>query len=297
MKKPLGLVIIVKNEAEYFLEWAAHYRTLNVKNLFVYDNASTDGTTELLAQLHASGIVTVKPWIVAEGISPQMSCYADATQQLRDQYEFLAFFDTDEFLVVQQQVELEPWLMSLPGDVSAIAVNQRVFGSSGHKTKTPGLVVDRFRRASSAGYDENLWVKSIYRSSAIAEIRSPHRGQIMSGRYILPNGEDAFGSEKDSGKAVAIDFSRLQLNHYIIKSEEEFIAKRARGGVMAATVEQRLKRYEDLNFFHGRDARINDCVEEMLAKRIPLIAAEIANLQKCLEKSKQLAELVQDRAT
>ncbi|MGP0089267.1 MAG: glycosyltransferase family 2 protein [Xanthobacteraceae bacterium] len=286
MKETLGLVCVVKNESSYILEWVAHYRTIGIKNLILYDNDSNDGTGEILEKLARRGVVQVLNWPVPEGTSPQLSAYADALGRFRDRFDFLAFFDADEFLTPRAEVNITNWISSLDDDVGAVAINQRVFGSSGQKTRQSGLVIDRFRRASNEGYDENRWVKSIYRATSVAEIRGPHRGILSSGRYILPNGADAFGPDDPSGKALGIDFSLFQLNHYIIKSEEEFLVKRARGGGMGATAAHRLKRYEDLNFFHGRDAYINASLDEILAARIPLVESEILSLADMIDVAK-----------
>jgi len=44
MKETLGLVCVVKNEPSYILEWVAHYRTIGVANIILYENDSNDGT-------------------------------------------------------------------------------------------------------------------------------------------------------------------------------------------------------------------------------------------------------------
>lgn len=297
MKHTIGIVCIVKNEAEYILEWIAHYRSLGLNNLLIYNNESTDRTGEILSHLQHCGVVKVFDWAVSEGVSPQLSAYANAVDRFHDQFEFLAFFDADEFLTPRQDFNIVDWLSALGSDVGAIAINQRVFGSSGQKAKLPGLVIDRFRRSATDDYDENRWVKSIYRCSCIREIRNSHRGILSSGRYIMPNGNDAFSPDNETGKADHTDFSRLQLNHYIIKSEEEFLVKQARGGVVGATIAHRLKRYEDPNFFHGRDAYINAVAEETLARRLSVIETEIRSLEDLIRETGSRAEPSQGLAT
>jgi Glycosyltransferase family 92 len=278
MKTPLCVVCIVKNEESYLFEWLAYYRVLGLSNVVFYDNGSTDKTSNLLKGWHDAGVARRIPWEVNEGTSPQMSAYADALKTFKDEFEFVAFFDADEFLAPLVQFDIVAWLNSIPKEVGAIAINQRVFGSSSEKIRRPGLVVERFPLAAEPEYDENRWVKSIYRTAAVMRIHSSHRGILSEGRYILPNGNNAFEDGDLSGKAREIDRSRLQLNHYIIKSEEEFLQKRQRGGVMAATSLERLRRYEDLNFFHGRDARISRVRDETLSVRAEAIKREMRNL-------------------
>ncbi|QHO73912.1 hypothetical protein ACH79_15955 [Bradyrhizobium sp. CCBAU 051011] len=282
MKDTLALVAIMKNEGTYLLEWIAHYRLIGVRNIIIYDNDTADPGREMLEKLAASGLITLHKWTVEVGISPQLSAYADALLRYRDAFEFLAFFDADEFLVQKTSTSITRWLPTLPADVGAIAINQRVFGSSGHRKRGAGLVVARFQLAAEPDYDENRWVKSIYRSSSVEVIGDCHRGKLKSGKYILPNRQVAFSDDNATGKAEQIDYSLFQLNHYIIKSEEEFLIKRQRGGGMGHTQAARLKRYEDLNFFRGRDMKINASRDDQLGKSVAEIQAEIGYLEQAI---------------
>jgi len=282
VKKLLCLVAIMKNERDYVLEWVAYYKTIGIQDILIYDNDSTDGTSELLEKLTSANLIKSKRWIVPEGQSPQMTAYNHAITTLRDDYEFIALFDADEFLVPLGGVTINAYLDAVTDDVGAIAINQRVFGSSGHKNKEAELVTSRFRQAASSEYKENLWVKSIYRASSVDEILSPHHGKLISGRYIQPDGRDAFSGERVIGVADRVDFSLFQVNHYIIKSEEEFLIKRRRGGGAAATHEARVARYEDMNFFHGRDQFINTDLEQTITASLPKISLEIRRLQNAI---------------
>jgi hypothetical protein len=269
----------MKNEAPYLLEWIAHYRSIGAVNILIFDHESSDGGSIMLEQLAKNNIIQLKQWQVPDGTSPQIAAYSHALTELADKYEFLAFFDADEFLVPRTELSISEFLASLDCNIGAIAVNQRVFGSSGLNEFKPGLVIDRFRRSAKDDYDENHWVKTIYRTSATESIYDPHRGRLRAGLYVLPNKTIAFSESNSSGKAECIDFSLFQLNHYIIKSYEEFLLKRQRGGGAQSTQALRSKRYEDMNFFHGRDRNINVVLEETLTRRIALLQNELSMLQ------------------
>jgi glycosyltransferase involved in cell wall biosynthesis len=275
LKKPLCLVVIMKNEQDYILEWVAYYRSIGVTHIFIYDNDSDDRTSNIIEKLVAANVIKSKRWSVEEGVSPQIAAYNDALVALRDEYEFLAFFDADEFLVPTGKIGIIDWLSLIRDDVGAIAINQRVFGSSGIKVKSSEPVIDRFRRAANPDYVENRWVKSIYRISSTKKILNPHIGELLSGRYITPDGRNAFSGFKNEGTAVHIDFSLFQLNHYILKSEEEFMEKKRRGGGAGATRQARIDRYEDMNFFHGRDALINTDIDGAAVARLPDVMIEL----------------------
>ncbi|MFG1358490.1 glycosyltransferase family 2 protein [Xanthobacter pseudotagetidis] len=47
----IAICAIVRDEAPYVLEWVAHHRALGFDHIFVFDNESRDGTSELLDSL------------------------------------------------------------------------------------------------------------------------------------------------------------------------------------------------------------------------------------------------------
>ena len=56
------MVAIAKDEGVYLHEWIAYHRLVGFDEVLVYDHESTDGSTELLAELAGRGMVTPVPW-------------------------------------------------------------------------------------------------------------------------------------------------------------------------------------------------------------------------------------------
>jgi hypothetical protein len=48
---------ICKNELPYILEWIFHQKNVGFDTIYIYDNDSDDGTSELLIQLDKAGII------------------------------------------------------------------------------------------------------------------------------------------------------------------------------------------------------------------------------------------------
>lgn len=276
-----AVVAIMRGESSYILEWVSYYRVLGVAKIVIYDNG---GNGDLLSTLESCGFVTVVDWPTVENISPQLSAYNDAIGLLLGEVEFVAFFDADEFLVIDKSRNLQAWLGELPTTVGAIAVNQRVFGSSGNRIRGPGLVIERFQRACNVYHDECNWVKSIYRLEHVDKITNSHRGRLKQGQYILPNGVSAFGTDLEQpSRSQIVDFSIMQLNHYILKSEEEFNLKRERGAVMSASATHRAKRYKEYDFFGIRDAYSNVDKDTKILHFLEGVREEMAVIASCFQ--------------
>jgi glycosyltransferase involved in cell wall biosynthesis len=217
--------LIVKNEAPYLLEWIAYYDQLGFDKIVVYENNSTDNSLEILQHLDKCGIIETRPWKTGATSSPQISAYADALRKISTDWIF--FVDCDEFLVLHNtslKTFLEPF--DARPEVSAVAVNWRIFGSSGLKTYEEGLVIERFVMASEPDFPPNRHVKSFVRAKDVGAVVHMHLSDVK-GLVVGPDGVPASFTQR--GITAAVDISIAQLNHYYTKTPEEYLIKRNRG--------------------------------------------------------------------
>jgi len=255
----LSICSIVKDEGEYLSEWIAYHRLIGISHFTIYDNESSDSTTRILSCLARIGVVNRIPWVTPKAGSPQLLAYSHYIEKNSDSRSFVGFFDVDEFVALPSScLSLQGYFAShglAREEVGAIAVNQRVFGSGGAVASGPGLVTARFTRAAPEDYPENKWCKSFFRPACVGAVRNPHVMVLRAGSYVDVLGRDLPQKEIANGQTPSI-CQGLRVNHYIIKSLEEFRKKQLRGGVSGATAEIRASRYND-DFFFGRDASLN----------------------------------------
>lgn len=221
--------LIIKNEARYVTEWLAHYVSLGFDEIVVYDNGSTDETRAILERSVATlGCISVIDWSDPPTDNPQISAYADALFRCRT--EWIAFFDTDELLVLHAHESIGSYLAQAPAQVGAIAVNWLLFGSSGEVSYRPELVARRFRMCAAPNWGKNKFFKTIARVRATSEIAGAHSVKLVPGYYYADNEfrEIAFES---SSKTAEISHRYAQLNHYVLRSAEEYEQKVMRGNV------------------------------------------------------------------
>ena len=150
---------IIKDEEPYILEWVAYHRLLGFRDIVIYDN--TPAMVLTIAALALLGLITHRSRGTTTSEAPQQAAYNDAIKTCTT--EWVCFLDVDEFLVLKQDECLSEYLLRFDDSVSAIAINWRLFGSSGADTYRPGLVVERFARASRQDFHVNRHVKSIVR--------------------------------------------------------------------------------------------------------------------------------------
>lgn len=222
------VVAIAKNEGRFIHEWLAHHLAVGFDRMVVYDHESTDETSALLDAAAQIAPVTRIPWSPPSNQSPQISAYNDALRRLHGQYDWLAFLDLDEFLVIRKpDLDLKSFLDSVDADVGAVGVNWLTFGSGGRLDTDYELVRDTFRTGGPRHWGNNRHIKTIARAGAI-ERMGIHDAQLAGGRYVLPDGSPLTMSKK-RGIADRIDHSVLQLHHYQVKSHADFQQKLERG--------------------------------------------------------------------
>lgn len=220
----IALCGIVRNEIRCVIEWLAHHKALGFTDFLIYDNASTDGTSDLLQALDEAGELIHLPWPHEVGARPQRLAYEHARRH--SDADWIAFFDADEFLALKADAGIGDFLSRFGPDVGAVAVNWVVFGSGGEERYRPAPVVERFTDALPAGAVRNRTVKAIGRRERLAGT-GIHRVSVAEGRYVMPSGREAVFDGLTA--VVEPEVSVAVLHHYAVKSAEEFAEKRARG--------------------------------------------------------------------
>ena len=270
----LFIAAIVKNELDALLEWIAYHRVLGVNGFIIADNGSNDGTRELLGSLAKLGIVTVIDYPTVGAQKPQLPAYEKILRTCPRDVDLLAFIDADEFLLPLEQEQLIPTLQGWFADdsVSAVALNWSNFGSNGEIFAEEGLVIERFTKRAPQTFNVNHNFKSIVRPARTERFFNPHYASLRYGRYIDVQGHDLVLHPKHgNGVSAEVIWNGVRVNHYAVKSLEEFLlGKHLRGS--AATV----NRVKHKAYFKAHDRNDETCL--LAAALAPRVKAEMTAL-------------------
>lgn len=237
----VAIAAIFRNEHPYVLEWIAHHQALGVESFYVADNISDDGTSELLQALHDLGVIRRIPFPTSSGRAPQLPAYAELIGTHAVDEDWIAVIDADEFIVPTDSARsvaavLEP--IECAPHVGAVAMNWSIHGSSWRLNHTEGLLGERFLRRAHQSFGANHHYKTILRRSAFSAVGSnPHHMGLHPGwRCVHTDGTEVSDHPRHGkGLSERVVWSGLRLNHYIVKSREEFDTRKRRNG-SAATV-------------------------------------------------------------
>lgn len=217
----LAMCAIAKNEGRYLQEWIEYHSMLGVEKFYLYDNESTDNTQAVVQPYVDRGLVE---YTFYPGKKMQVKAYRDCVKKHKRDARYIAFIDIDEFIVPVEHTTIPEYLQSL-GKFSGVQINWIVYGSSGAKTRTEGFVMERFLDHSLPDEPLNRHVKTIVNPRRVLSFFSAHRPVIFFGKYVDSDGKWVV---KSFWKRPPVT-TRIRVNHYAIKSYEEFLEKRSRG--------------------------------------------------------------------
>ncbi|CAM6603964.1 glycosyltransferase family 2 protein [Escherichia coli] len=276
----LFVAAIIKNEMDALLEWIAYHRVVGVNGFIIADNGSNDGSRAFLAGLEKLGVVTVLDFPDVEGQKPQLPAYERILRSCSEDIDLLAFIDADEFLVPLDPdqnlaANLSEWFSD--PSVSAVALNWANFGSNGELFAEEGLVTERFTQRAPQQFNANKNFKSIVRPNCASHFNNPHHAELRYGRYINTLGNDLVAHPKHgNGVSEEVVWNGVRVNHYVVKSLEEFLlGKHLRGSAATA------KRVKHKAYFKAHDRNDETCL--LAAALAPKVKAEMAAIQAQLD--------------
>lgn len=139
---------------------------VGVEHFFLYNNLSEDDHLDFLAPYIGEGIVTVHDWPLPFP-DCQTKAFAHCLAEYGHESRWIAFIETDEFLFSPTGRRLPELLVDYEGQ-PGIGVNWTCFGSSGHRTKPPGLVIENFVHRRNDSRNSNRFIKSIVDPAQVA---------------------------------------------------------------------------------------------------------------------------------
>ena len=255
----LAIGAIVKNEFPYLLEWIAYHKLQGVSRFYIADNDSSDNTSELLLALHDLGEVRVIPYPMVGDNPSQLRAYSMMLQKYHNDYDWIAFIDADEFIApTDASTNFAEYLSSIPEEVGALALNWAIYGSAGHKDFKDDLTINRFNRRAEKDFHINNHFKSVVSSKAFFSAPlNPHRFHLSEDfKFVHTNMSEVMRHETLGIKvSSSVIWDSFRLNHYNIRSSEEFFDRKATRG-LADSVRVR----NNVAFFNQRDRNeVEDC--------------------------------------
>ncbi|MEM9855546.1 MAG: glycosyltransferase family 2 protein [Pseudomonadota bacterium] len=230
---------MMRDEGKYLLEWVAYHRLIGFDTILVASNTSTQAFIRLCARLAAPSQVEHIDGAVPAGMAPQRGVGLSViSHPSHPSADFVMLLNADECLVVKTAQRHITDLITKCAPANTISVTWRLFGSAGHTRFDEGLSIETFTRCipkfsprpTNAWAFKSLFKPQQWRRIAIHRPKEPVDRSAI--RWVNARGlpmEDKLIDEgwRTGRKRMSYEFARI--NHYALRSREDFIAKRLRG--------------------------------------------------------------------
>jgi hypothetical protein len=148
----------------------------------------------------------------------QLVAYNHCLQNHGDEFEWLAFFDLDEFLCLMQDKDARTLLRDYE-QFSALSINWSVFSSSGKLGSPAGFVTENYTQHIE--YSVNS--KCIVRPAMVKMPFTAHHFLYNHGCAVNAINQPSLGAY------TPLTINKVKLNHYPYKSQQDYEARLLRG--------------------------------------------------------------------
>lgn len=235
-----AIITMCKNENRYIREWVKHYNNLYFSNIIIADNNDIDGEyfDSVIGDFIENGYVIIENYRGKQERFLQHKIFEELYYKYSKDYDWIAFFDVDEFLILKEDKTINEYLSrDCFNNVDNICVNWKIFDDNDLIYYENKPVMERFTRPIednivthiNNNFPSNDTFKSIIKTNK--HICFKHTIHSANNRKEL-----TFSNNK--GQIIKLDntyhyksnFDLAQLNHYWQKTAEEFFThKRQRG--------------------------------------------------------------------
>lgn len=243
MEGKVAICAIAKNEND-IEDWIIYHYMLGIQHFFIYDNGSDFPLEDRLNNSKFKEICTIKNVI---GKNRQISSYHSCLNGNKNKFEWIAFLDCDEYIVLKEDENIIEFL-NKRDHLQGIALSWIVYGTSFHdiSSYTENYTTEEpvfSKYTYNQGFNDRH-VKSIVKPKYTNYFQgNPHFCNIKNPDLY----EDPCGN-KINGPFNYIDSTNVAcINHYFCKSADLFMKKKKRGRIELQIEDNFLERYKFKN--------------------------------------------------
>ena len=254
----VALCCIGRLENQYAVEYVDYYKSIGFDKIFIYDN-NHDGEEhfeDVLQPYIDDGFVTVIDYRDKE--AAQLSAYNDCYTRYGNEYDWIAFFDFDEFLTLVKDKDIKSYLSNFE-DFQGVKINWMIYTDNNFIKSDGRGVLERFTtpmeydKVVTYDFPQNYHTKSILRGG-INELKwnsTPH--SIRGIKYA-----DSVGRSTNDSPFQPYNYELAYIKHFHTKTIDEFINGKYKKGLGDRTIENYKKYVDRIGFFF----KINERTKE-----------------------------------
>lgn len=257
----IALCCIGKMENDYALEFVEYYKGIGFDKIFIYDNNDINGEdfNDVIGDYVKDGFVEIINYRINNNVLSQRYAYHDCYIKNQKEYDWIAFFDFDEFLTLVNHSSIKDYLSEkMFEQYDIVHLNWMSFDDNDLLDNDGRKVQDRLTRPCDFNFQklynfpENNHIKSI--------IRCKNRGYInwqnASNPHTPSNNVKCcnnIGVECDSNSPFNnYNFDMAYIKHYSTKTIGEWLRIKSKRGLMSQFDKGKKNLSVDVFFKHNK---------------------------------------------
>ena len=209
VNKKIALCCIAKDEDQYIQEWLEYNYKLGFDHIFLYENdwkCSVD--LPYLTKIPITGNIQ------------QLTAYNSFINTYKNVYDYVAFFDCDEFLVLKVHKNIQDFVAEYDNS-NGIAINWQMYGADGRETYDPKYPNSLLKQFTKRQKGVNTHIKTILNLKKPGKMTLPHNPDHI---LLDTNGKEIDGPYNPNGPDdIAV------INHYCLKTYADWSIRCKRG--------------------------------------------------------------------
>ena len=238
----VGLCLISKKENLYIKEFIEHYRNLGYNHIFLYDNNEIDDERfeEVINDEIQNGFVSIINFR-GKHKQPQFKVYIDCYEKNSKNYDWLSFFDSDEFLELKpKNIKIQQFLDNKRYNYCQNIKINWVLYTDNNKLSYENIQIQK------------RFTEALFNNSLNIHIKSTIRGNLSTNYWIGAinphSGRNKYNCCSSSGNQISknspfnkpYDYKYAYLKHYMTKTIEEYIIKIKKGRAASKRINLKL---------------------------------------------------------
>ena len=224
--KGIGICAICKNENLYLKEYATYYQKLGIKKIIIYDNNEIDGEKpeDILDNFIKNNFIEI---IDIRGFRiSQIPSYNHCYEKYRNQFDYIAFLDFDEFIIIQNNRSINDYLYDAKFDkCESILLNWEMYGDNDLVKYDNRTMIERFKKPAQKWNMGKSIVRTNIDNLLIISVHNIGFNVNFfcdsNGKKIIPPSYFGFTPPRKPESYI---------KHFYTKTAEEFCMKIKRGG-------------------------------------------------------------------
>jgi hypothetical protein len=224
-----AVCVVAKAEHLDVDEWVEYHLRMGASKIYLFDHNSHPPMFTVLSDYIQNGEVEYQ-LIQDHEPNTQMYAYEYCLKYHGHKHNWMAFIDSDEYIAVNDTSKSIPEVLKRYTAYGGLALNWKIFGSSGHVERPWGGVLPNYWRCK-----KNFHIKSIVQPKYVLESTgSSHSFSYKEGYFSVDTAEKQLtGNGYQNPTDPALEdhppeylFETMYINHYMTRNRRFFEEKK-----------------------------------------------------------------------